>query len=318
MVTTEAAVLYRPETDEIRFLPEGPYQLPDETVSFVAIQHGTDSVKGSINVLNPQDGTCRRFDLPGRPGFAFPTDRPGVFVAGVEREIGFFDTAAGTWTPAVNGVDASVRNTIINDAVVFDDNLIFGCKELTFSKKIAGLYLWRRRDRRLVRLRNDQICSNGKAVIRGDNGGPILYDIDSPSKQITKSELDIERGLIGQPEIVVDLSAEPVFPDGMILTPDHRSLIVALYDPGDPEAGAARQYCLQSGELQRIWICPGSPRVTCPQLIRLQGGICLLLTTAVEHMPSEQQARHPNAGCLFVGETEFSAIGDQPVFSVFW
>ena len=32
---------------------------------------------------------------------------------------------------------------------------------------------------------------------------------------------------------------EPVVPDGMILTPDHQSLIVALYDPGDAKAGAA-------------------------------------------------------------------------------
>jgi hypothetical protein len=40
----------------------------------------------------------------------------------------------------------------------------------------------------------------------------------------------------------------------------------------------------------------------------------LLLTTAVEHMPVEQQQRHPNAGCLFIADTPFTSLGDQPVF----
>jgi hypothetical protein len=100
----------------------------------------------------------------------------------------------------------------------------------------------------------------------------------------------------------------------MILTPDHRSLIVALYDPGDPAFGAARQYSLRDGSLETIWTCNGSPRVTCPQLVEYNGRIRLVLTTAVEHMSPEQQLRHPNAGCLFIGDTPFESLGDQPVF----
>ena len=115
---------------------------------------------------------------------------------------------------------------------------------------------------------------------------------------------------------VVDLTSEDVFPDGMILTPDRASLIVALYDPGDPNAGAARQYNLATGMLETIWTCPGSPRVTCPQLIDYQGRVRLVLTTAVEHMPPEQLLKHPNAGCLFIGDTAFSSRGDQPVFAM--
>ena len=207
-----------------------------------------------------------------------------------------------------------VSNTIINDAVVFEGNLIFGCKELEFKTKKAGLYLWRRRDQALIQLRSDQICSNGKAVVRNADGSLTLFDIDSPSKQIIRCRLDIEAGTVSDISVVVDLTSEEVFPDGMILTPDHQSLIVALYDPGDPKAGAARQYNISTGNLETIWTCPGSPRVTCPQLVRHQGRVRLVLTTAVEHMPPEQQATHPNAGCLFIGDTAFSDIGDQPVF----
>lgn len=314
MKSVSAEVLFKPDSEELRFLPEGPYLLPDGRVSWVGIQHGADSVMGSINILNPTTQINQRFDLPGRPGFAFPTDRPGVFVAGVERTVGLFDTNTGSWSPFILHVDSDVTNTIINDAVLFEGNLIFGCKELEFKARKAGLYLWRKRDQKTIRLRNDQICSNGKAVVRNADGTLTLYDIDSPSKQITRCTLDIDAGTVSLPQVVVDLTHEDVFPDGMILTPDHRSLIVALYDPGDPPAGQARQYSLADGSLEAVWTCPGSPRVTCPQLIRMSTSVGLLLTTAVEHMPADQRAKHPAAGCLFLGETDFTSVGDQPLF----
>ncbi|MDA1231461.1 MAG: SMP-30/gluconolactonase/LRE family protein [Planctomycetota bacterium] len=316
MQTIESRILFRPGTAALRFLPEGPYALPDGRVSWVGIQHGADAMVGSINVLNLATNENESFPLPGRPGFAFPTDQPEVFVAGVERTVGLFDTRGSTWSPFITDVDADVSNTIINDAVVYDGNLIFGCKELEFKTKKAGLYLWRRRDHTLIQLRSDQICSNGKAVVQNTDGSLTLYDIDSPSKQIIRCRLDIEAGTVSDVSVVIDLTSEEVFPDGMILTPDHRSLIVALYDPGDPDAGAARQYSLASGELETVWTCPGSPRVTCPQLIPHQGRVRLALTTAVEHMPAEQRATHHNAGCLFIGDTEFSSVGDQPLFPV--
>ena len=138
------------------------------------------------------------------------------------------------------------------------------------------------------------------------DGSLTLFDIDSPSKQIIRCRLDIEAGTVSDISVVVDLTSEDVFPDGMILTPDHQSLIVALYDPGDPTLVLLDSTTSSTGKLETIWTCPGSPRVTCPQLIRHQGRVRLVLTTAVEHMPPEQQARHPNAGCLFVGDTGFS------------
>ena len=104
----------------------------------------------------------------------------------------------------------------------------------------------------------------------------------------------------------------------MVVTPNGQSLIVALYDPGDPEAGAARQYSLATGDPERepeaVWTCPGSPRVTCPQLVRIDGGVSLLLTTADEGMEAERKPQHPNVGCLFIGETNFDDVSAQPVF----
>lgn len=314
--TVDAQVLFRPDSPQLRFLPEGPYSLGPGRFSWVAIQHGADSTTGSINVFDMQSGRNESWPLPGRPGFAFPTDQPGVFIAGVERSVGLFDTHTASWRPIVDNVDSLVNNTIINDAVVFDGNLVFGCKELEFQTPKAGLYLWRRSDGQLLQLRNDQICSNGKAVIRSADGQLTLFDIDSCTKRIVSCRFDLTSGTVSDERTVVDLTAEAVFPDGMILTPDEQSLIVALYDPGDPDAGQARQYSIADGQLERVWRCPGSPRVTCPQLLEQDGRVWLVLTTAVEHMPSEQQERHVNAGCLFIAETDFSGIGSQPVFAV--
>lgn len=314
MKVVEAELLFRPETEALRFLPEGPYSLGNGRVSWVGIQHGADSTVGSVNILDLNTRTNSSYVLPGRPGFAFPTAEAGVFVCGVERSVGMFDTTTGKWCTFIHNVDSAVLNTIINDAVVWEDNLIFGCKELEFKTKKAGLYLWRSKDGATIPLRTDQICSNGKAVIRVTETSLTLFDIDSCTKQIVKQKLDIAAGRVSDEQVVVDLTAEGVFPDGMILTPDQKSLIVALYDPGDPAFGSARQYRISDGHLEAVWQCPGSPRVTCPQLVQVDGKVKLLLTTAVEHMPADQQARHPNAGCLFLGDTDFTSIGDQPIF----
>lgn len=313
VTTTTCKVLFRPDTDALRFLPEGPYSSPDGGMSWVGIQHGGDSEVGSVNVLDTATGANTSFELPGRPGFAFPTSVSGVFVSGVERSLGLYNCGDGSWTELVGNIDHEVENTIINDGVVYQNNLIFGCKELEFTTKKAGLYLYRGSDKQLIRLRDDQICSNGKAVIE-DDGKLLLIDIDSPSKTVTKAALDIENGTLGEQQVIVDITAEEIFPDGLIVTPDGKSVIIAFYDPADPEFGVARQYGIASGEVEAIWTCPGSPRVTCPQLVEIDGAVCLVLTTAVEHMEADQQAKHPQAGSLFVGQTSFDKVCDQPVY----
>ena len=153
----DADILYTPPSESLRFLPEGPYRCPDGRVSWVAIQHGPTEQVGSLNLLDVDRGTNQNFSLPGRPGFAFPTTRGGVFVVGLERTVGLFDTADSSFQPLVEGVDANVTNTIINDAVVFEGHLIFGCKDLKFAEKKAGLYLLRAGERTAIQLSDLQI-----------------------------------------------------------------------------------------------------------------------------------------------------------------
>lgn len=308
-------VLFRPETEELRFLPEGPYPNGQDRLSWVAIQHGANAKSGSINLFDFATGLNQSINLSGRPGFAFPTNREGVFVTGMERQVGLFDTNDSSFRPLGDPIESGVTGTVINDGVVFSGGLIFGCKDLEFAEAKAGLYLWRRSDWQTIRLKDDQTCSNGKVVF-GDGERVTLLDIDTPTKTVVRYELDVTDGRLSPPEIVVDLRKGDVYPDGMIATPDGSSVIVAFYNPADAEFGEARQFSLATGEVEAVWRTQCSPRVTCPQLVERNGQIRLILTTADEGMTPEQQAKHTNAGALFIGDTEFDALPDTPVFEV--
>ena len=309
--TIEAEVLFSPPTSQLRYLPEGPYPLAGGQMSWVAIQHGPESQRGSLNVYDFASGENRCYDLPGRPGFAFPTSRPGTFLVGVERRLVLFQPLSGDSTDLTDELETKVDGTIINDAVCFAHGVVFGCKDLDFRSPKAGLYFWRSADERLFQLRDDQICSNGK-VILNDHRGHTLLDIDTPTRQVRRYRLDAAAGTLSEAEVALDLHSAAGFPDGMIATPDGLGVIISFYNPDDIDAGETRQYRLSDGVLERVWRTPGSPRNTCPQLVRADGEIKLVITTAVEHMSQEQQLKHRHAGCLFVGATPFDSLPDTP------
>jgi sugar lactone lactonase YvrE len=313
MKIINAELLFLPPTTEQRFLPEGPTALGAGRFSWVAIQHGADANVGSLNIFDIHSGHNQQFALPGRPGFAKPTTKPNVFVIGCERSIGLFDIQDGSWQVLVDGVDADVSNTIINDGTVYGSNLVFGTKDLEFKTPKAGLYLYRGSDRRLIRLRDDQICSNGKDVVDSGDGGLMLIDIDSPTRKVVRYRLDIEQGTLSEAETIVDLSHANGVPDGMVLTPDEQSMIISFYNPDPAPVGETRQYSLMNGELEQIWQTPHSPQNTCPLLLETpEGSVKLIITTAVEHMPIERQADSPNAGGLFIGDTQFRSSPATP------
>lgn len=307
--STVARCLEFPSRDDLRFLPEGPYPLPPSSggdgFSWVAIQHGGDSTVGSLNRYYFDDDRHESFDLPGRPGFAFPTDREGVYVVGCERSIGLFDCGDRSWRVLADGVDADVDNTIINDGVIAGGDLIFGCKELEFKTPKAGLYLFRGGTGELVRLRDDQICSNGKAVLSDDGDVVEFLDIDSPSRKIVRYRLHRRSAELSESETVVDFDGDAAVPDGQTLTPDGKHLIVAMFRPEAASHGETRMYSVASGRLVRTWTTEGSPQNTCPVLVPRGDRSELIITTAVENLSADDQQRCPHAGRLFAAETAF-------------
>lgn len=302
--TRQAQPLPVPDSDELRFLPEGPIPLGDDRFSWVGIQHGIDAQNGSLNIYDMVGQSNQSFVLPGRPGFALPCQTEGKFVVGCERSLGFFDIETQDWQPFRDGIDSDVDNTIINDGMSYEDNLIFGTKDLEFATKKAGLYLYRGSDEKLIRLRSDQICSNGKAIINADEGGLCLLDIDSPTRQVVRYRIDIDSGRLGEPEVVIDFAGDPAVPDGAIVTPDQTEIIVAMFRPEAAEFGETRLYGLADGELKCTWQTIGSPQNTCPAIVRHHGKLALVITTAVEHMSATDRQKCPSAGKIFLGELD--------------
>jgi len=74
----------------------------------------------------------------------------------------------------------------------------------------------------------------------------------------------------------------------------------------------AQQIRLSDGKVENEWIVPGSPRVTCPELVWLDGKVRLVLTTAVEGMPAEIRKIAPEAGTMFIADTDFDALPPDP------
>lgn len=299
MFEHEATILYRPDSPELAFLPEGPQHYQENQVSWVAIQHSGDAKTGSICILDLKSGENRRIDLPGRPGFAFPTSDPDVFTVGAELTIGRYNITSGEWV--LRAQVEGAEGTVINDGEPHGESVIFGTKDLEFKTPKAALFHWHPEQGAPRELEGGQICSNGKVVIERD-GQEYLLDIDSPTKTVVEYPLNNDGPSLGEKRVVVDLTKGEAFPDGMVLTPDGASIIIAFYNPNDVPWGEARQYSLADGALEGVWKCPGSPRVTCPQLIEVDGTTKLFLTTAVEHMTDEEKAKHPNAGCLYLAD----------------
>ena len=303
----EAEVLYRSEEEKLRYLPEGPCACGLDQVSWVAIQHGPDARIGSLNVLDTRLRTNKAFNLPGRPGFAFPTRLPTTWLIGLERQLGLYNLQEDSWRVLVDGIDDDVEDTIVNDGLVFSEGVLFGTKHLEFNDTRAGLYLWRFSDQQLICLRDDQICSNGKVILGGDQGWRLL-DIDSPTQKVVSYSLDIEHGSLGEPQVVLDWRGAEDFPDGMIVTPDGKSLAVAFYNPTEVPYGEVRQYGLADGGLEVIWKVPHSPQVTCPEWVECDGSIKIVITTAAENMTAERLSCHPQAGSLFIATTELETL----------
>lgn len=295
----EATVWVRPERDEDGFLPEGPRAVTlggREAVAWVNIQTAPDATRGAIFARFWDTGEVSRFDLPDRPGFFLPTNRPDTLLVGAGKRLILFNPLTGATEELARIPDDSPR-TIINDAELVPGGraVVFGTKDLRFAEPLAGLYLFTLADRKLTTLAAGMTCSNGKVF----GPGATLFDIDTPRKRIDRYTLADGRLEVAGPPI--DLSAEPGFPDGMIDAGDG-TVIVAFYHPDPVPFGRAVRFRLATGERLDEWRTSGSPRVTCPLLVRRPDGLKLVLTTATEGMPAEQRERCPQAGCLFVAD----------------
>ena len=314
MEKIEARVLHRPAAVH-GYLAEGPRALGPGRLAWITIQCGMASKHGALHVLNAARSENRTWLLPGRPGFVFATNRDSVFLLGMERSVGLYDTHTHRFEELVSGIDAHTTGTIVNDAVLCAAGLVFGCKDTAFRDKKAGLWFLRRKDLKLVALRKDQLCSNGKVVRELPGGKLELFDIDSPARVVARYELDVERATCTAPTIAIDLRDERGVPDGMVLVPGTDEVVIAMFDPEPAASGRALQCSLRTGARVREFVTPGAAQVTCPQWLPGHSGTQLVLTTAAEHLTAERLAQQPNAGCLFVAPVSLAKAPYAPIWT---
>ena len=287
-----ARPLFRPESEELRYLPECP-RVIGSNLLWVSIQYSRDCPQGGLNVLDLATLRNHHHPLPGRPGFFVETADPDVLLIGLERRLVHFrlSTSAVVDTVAVLPEDPRV---IINDGLAIPGGVIFGTKELTFTHPFAALWHFDIASGQLRELRGGQTCSNGKYLHAGR-----LVDIDSTPRTITEYRWN---GALEPVRLIAPPESLPAIPDGMRPVSEGRSVIVAFYNPEPVSDGIAHEMRLSDGAVQREWVVPGSPRVTCPEVAQFEGRPHVFFTTAVEGMPEGHRALAPEAGTIFVTE----------------
>ncbi len=296
-------------------MPEGPRLLQNHPrgaglLGWVAIQHSAEQMRGSLNVLNLASGQNQSLLLPGRPGFFCETTQPGVVLVGLERRLVYCDMSTGK-IEETGIVATDDERVIINDGLAVEGGVLFGTKHLAFEEPIAGLYYLDSATRQVHMVLGGQICSNGKVLMR-DADGATLVDIDSRPKTIGTFRLDPALRIVHEHSLLAEPSTLPGFPDGLRPAPDGQSVIVAFFNPHAVSDGIAQQRCLSSGAILAEWIIPGSPRVTCPELIHWDGKVKIVFTTAVEGMPAEIRAIAPGAGAMYIADTPFTTVPAPP------
>ncbi|MCX6599467.1 MAG: SMP-30/gluconolactonase/LRE family protein [Acidobacteria bacterium] len=157
----------------------------------------------------------------------------------------------------------------------------------------------------------EQICSNGKHITGGVDGS-VLIDTDSIPKAITRYRFSGWLSGLEEQTLVCSPESLPGFPDGMRVAADGGSAVVAFYNPQSSPYGQAHQIRLADGEGLTEWQLPGSPRVTCPEILMLDGRVQVIFTTAVEGMTADERRHCPNAGSLFIADTPYTEAPPPP------
>ena len=307
MRSTAAAVWVRCE-DEDGFLPEGPRSIVidgREAVIWVNIQTAADATAGELHIRYWDDGEQGLWRLRNRPGFVMPTDKRGTVFIGMGKELGTLDLESNEFRLLGKIPDVNPR-TIINDGEVFPGGreIVFGTKDTQFADPIATLYHFALADGTVTPIAEKQTCSNGK-VFHRDATGLVLYDIDTPTRSVVRYRFEVGMRTAKADGVALDLRDQPGFPDGMRGCGDGTA-IIAFYNPDAVAAGRAVRFDLGTGRMIEEWTTPGSPRATCPLLVKRPDGVKLLLTTATEGMPAEMRATCPEAGNLFIADTDLA------------
>lgn len=280
--TTEAAIAYRHDAT----LGEGPVW--DEREGRL---YWVDILSGTLFRYDPAANRSRAHDLGEHLG-AVGLRREGGLVAALQSGFAFYDPAAGEKIP-ITDPEADRPGNRFNDGKCDPSGRFWaGTLSYELEEGAGSLYCLSRDLEVEVRLRGLTI-SNGMAW-----SGDRFFFIDTPTRQIMAFAYDQESGDIAHPEVLRAVDEEEGYPDGMTIDREG-ALWVALYDGYkviriDPVSG------------QTLF----EVHLPVPQVTSCTFGGAdfrdLYITTAREHMSSEEVRRWPLSGSLFKASVPFT------------
>jgi sugar lactone lactonase YvrE len=245
-----------------------------------------DILKGEIHQFNTNTKQHSIFTAGEMIGCIAPREQGG-FIAGLENGIGFIDVENNEVKHLINP-EEGLNNRFNDGKADAAGRFWVGSMSKTEEENMGNLYMFDT-DFSIHKKLEHVSISNGLAW-NADN--TILYYINTPTNYIFAFDFDMETGSINNQRVVVDLTHEKGFADGMTID-EEGMLWVAFYD-----GWRVARYNPGTGDLIQQIDLPVA-NVTCCTF----GGTDLTdlyITTASKDMSKEALQQQPHAGKLFV------------------
>lgn len=268
-------------SDHICTLGEGPVWIA-ETNSILWL----DIVKGEIHQLNTNTKTLTTFKVGEMVGCIVPKVNGG-FIAGLENGIAIIDIEKNIVQHILNP-EEGLSNRFNDGKADAAGRFWAGTMSKSEEGNTGNLYVINTNLSIQKKLEHITI-SNGLAW-NADN--TIMYYINTPTNYVFAFDFNIETGEIDNQRVVIDVTHEQGYADGMTID-EEGMLWIAFYD-----GWRVARYDPATGKLLQQIELPVA-NVTCCTF----GGVDLIdlyITTASQRMSEEALIKQPDAGKLFV------------------
>jgi len=250
-----------------------------------------DIEKGTLYQYSKGDSKPKTWQFEHRLSLVVEGEDDKV-ILGLDRKIARFDLVTHSLEWIVEVESDLILNRFNDGKCDAKGRLWAGTLSTQFTAGSGSLYLIDAPDSALKKIPNVSI-SNGIAWTPDQQ---TMYFIDSPTQEIRAFEFDLEHGVLGQNQVVIQVPKSLGTPDGMTIDQDG-NLWIGHY-------GGFGVYCWdpRTGKLLDKIEVP-APHVTSCTF----GGELLdelLITTAQENMSIEDLRKYPASGDIFLAKTD--------------
>ncbi len=197
--------------------------------------------------------------------------------------------------PELSGADC-----LMNDGKADrSGNFVFGAKHLKECDPVAAA--WRYQSGQITPLEQSFIVFNGPAF---SPEGDRIYFADSPSQKIMTASYSPIEGIISEPEVFVQLSANDGYPDGMTVDSEG-CLWNAQWD-----GWAVTRYRPDGTVDQKIDMPVQRPTSLCFGGEDLK---TLFVTSASTRLSPKELAENPDAGALFQIDLQIAGLPEETI-----